>query len=118
MVCTCTLSRIHSAVNFFRASITAGPSSSRLGEQGLQENKPHARLSPRLGVAFPVDERTVPLFNYGQFYQQPNLQDLYVNYRFLDYKVRSLGCLDPSHHRPSSPLCRFFFFKQKTAYEI
>jgi outer membrane receptor protein involved in Fe transport len=70
---------------------TASLSSSRLDNADLQPNKTYARLSPRLGVAFPVDERTVLRFNYGQFYQQPNLQDLYVNYRFLDYKVRNGG---------------------------
>jgi hypothetical protein len=57
----------------------------------LTDNKTFARLSPRLGVAFPVDERTQLRFNYGQFYQQPNLQDLYVSYRFLQYKIRKGG---------------------------
>lgn len=70
---------------------TANLSGSRLDDADLQPNKTYSRISPRLGVAFPVDERTVLRFNYGQFYQQPNLQDLYVNYRFLDYKVRSGG---------------------------
>lgn len=57
----------------------------------LQGNKTYSRISPRFGVAFPVDERTVLRFNYGQFYQQPNLQDLYVSYRFLQHKVRTGG---------------------------
>jgi outer membrane receptor protein involved in Fe transport len=57
----------------------------------LESNKTYARLSPRLGVAFPVDDKTVLRVNYGQFYQQPNLQDLYVNYRFLEYKVKTGG---------------------------
>ena len=64
---------------------------STLTAQDLVPNKTYARLSPRLGIAFPVDERTVLRFNYGQFYQQPNLQDLYVNYRFLQYKVTNGG---------------------------
>jgi outer membrane receptor protein involved in Fe transport len=42
-------------------------------------------------VAFPVDDKTIFRFNYGQFYQQPNLQDLYVSYRFLQYKIRRGG---------------------------
>ncbi len=70
---------------------TANLSGSRLDDADLEPNKTYARISPRLGVAFPVDEKTVLRFNYGQFYQQPNLQDLYVSYRFLDYKVRSGG---------------------------
>jgi outer membrane receptor protein involved in Fe transport len=62
-----------------------------LETQDLVENRTYARISPRLGVAFPVDDRTLLRFNYGQFYQQPNLQDLYVSYRFLQYKVRTGG---------------------------
>jgi outer membrane receptor protein involved in Fe transport len=57
----------------------------------LVSNKVYSRLSPRVGVAFPVDEKTVFRFNYGQFYQQPNLQDLYVSYRFLQYKINRGG---------------------------
>ena len=62
-----------------------------LEAQDLQSNKTYARLSPRLGVAFPLDEKTLLRFNYGQFYQQPNLQDLYVSYRFLEYKINNAG---------------------------
>lgn len=62
-----------------------------LDTNDLVENRTYARLSPRLGVAFPVDEKTILRFNYGQFYQQPNLQDLYVSYRYLEYKVRAGG---------------------------
>ena len=68
-----------------------GNISDSLETQDLESNKSYARLSPRLGIAFPVDEKTVLRFNYGQFYQQPNLQDLYVSYRFLQYKVRTGG---------------------------
>ena len=62
-----------------------------LNTSDLTANRSYARISPRLGIAFPVDERTVLRFNYGQFYQQPNLQDLYVNYRFLQFKVQNGG---------------------------
>jgi outer membrane receptor protein involved in Fe transport len=62
-----------------------------LETQDLQDNKTYTRISPRLGVAFPVDDKTILRFNYGQFYQQPNLQDLYVSYRFLQHKVRTGG---------------------------
>lgn len=62
-----------------------------LETQDLEVNRTYTRISPRLGVAFPVDERTILRFNYGQFYQQPNLQDLYVSYRFLQHKIRTGG---------------------------
>ncbi len=65
--------------------------SDSLDSADLVKNKVYSRLSPRLGVAFPVDVKTVLRFNYGQFYQQPNLQDLYVSYRFLQHKIRTGG---------------------------
>jgi outer membrane receptor protein involved in Fe transport len=55
----------------------------------LVKNSTYARISPRLGIAFPVDERTLLRFNYGQFYQQPSLRDLYVNYDYLQYLIRA-----------------------------
>jgi outer membrane receptor protein involved in Fe transport len=57
----------------------------------LVKNRTYARLSPRLGVAFPVDDKTILRLNYGQFYQQPNLQDLYVSSKYLEYKVKLGG---------------------------
>ena len=65
--------------------------SDTLDSQDLVKNKVYARFSPRLGIAFPVTARTILRFNYGQFYQQPNLQDLYVSYRFLEYKIKKSG---------------------------
>lgn len=65
--------------------------SSSLDDADLVENKTYSRLSPRVGVAFPVSPVTLLRVNYGQFYQQPNLQDLYVSYRFLEHKVQSGG---------------------------
>jgi outer membrane receptor protein involved in Fe transport len=62
-----------------------------LDTNDLVANRTYTRLSPRLGVAFPVNEKTILRFNYGQFYQQPNLQDLYVSYRYLEYKVKAGG---------------------------
>jgi hypothetical protein len=62
-----------------------------LNSADLQASKTYSRISPRLGLAFPITERSVMHVNWGQFFQQPNLQDLYVSYRFLDYKIRSGG---------------------------
>ena len=57
----------------------AGP----LTPEDLVDAKSYSKLSPRLGVAFPIGERTQFHMNYGKFFQQPNLEDLYVSYRFL-----------------------------------
>jgi outer membrane receptor protein involved in Fe transport len=77
----------------------------------LTSNKTYARVSPRLGVAFPVDEKTQLRFNYGQFYQQPNLQDLYVSYRFLQHKIRTGGYFVGFGNPNLKP-------EQTTAYEV
>ncbi len=62
-----------------------------LDQADLVKNKKYNRVSPRLGLGFPVTDRTVLHINWGQFFQQPNLQDLYVSYRFLEHKVRTGG---------------------------
>jgi outer membrane receptor protein involved in Fe transport len=62
-----------------------------LADSNLTGSKTYARLSPRIGIGFPITDRTVLHANWGQFYQQPNLQDLYVSYRFLEYKIINTG---------------------------
>jgi len=62
-----------------------------LADSNLTESKTYARVSPRIGIGFPITDRTVLHANWGQFYQQPNLQDLYVSYRFLEYKIVNAG---------------------------
>ena len=67
------------------------PPDDSLHAEDLTENSVYSRLSPRLGVAFPVTDKTLLRVNYGQFYQQINLQDLYVSYRFLQHKIVNGG---------------------------
>ena len=67
------------------------PPDNNLEEQDLQASKTYLRVSPRMGVAFPVTERTLLRVNYGQFFQQVSLQDLYVSYAFLEHKIRTGG---------------------------
>jgi len=67
------------------------PPSDSLTSADLVSNRTYSRVSPRLGVAFPVNDKTLLRVNYGQFYQQVNLQDLYVSYAFLQHKVRTGG---------------------------
>lgn len=83
----------------------------RLDAQDLQESKVYRRLSPRLGVGFPVSDRTLVHVNYGKFFQQPNLQDLYVSYAFLEHKVRTGGYFVGFGNPNLKP-------EQTTAYEI
>src|SRR5206468_12911127 len=67
-----------------------GPSFA-LADSDLTDSKTYSRISPRLGIGFPVTDKTVMHANWGQFYQQPNLQDLYVSYQFLQYKILHTG---------------------------
>jgi outer membrane receptor protein involved in Fe transport len=43
----------------------------------LRDSKTHITVSPRIGVAFPITERTVVYGQYGQFSQQPPYQLLF-----------------------------------------
>ena len=57
----------------------------------LEDSDAETRISPRIGVGFPVSDRTVLHFSYGKFFQRPELNRLYVNYRYYEYKVKSGG---------------------------
>ncbi|MCA9728178.1 MAG: TonB-dependent receptor [Candidatus Eisenbacteria bacterium] len=57
----------------------------------LTSSKSQDKVSPRLGFAFPISEGTLFHANYGKFFQQPNLEDLYTSYRYLEYKVNLSG---------------------------
>ncbi|MEW5702643.1 MAG: TonB-dependent receptor [Candidatus Zixiibacteriota bacterium] len=63
----------------------------RLTESDLTESESVSRVSPRLGVAFPVADGSVFHFSYGKFFQRPDLQNLYVNYDYLEFKIKSGG---------------------------
>ncbi|HEU4725909.1 MAG TPA: TonB-dependent receptor [Candidatus Eisenbacteria bacterium] len=84
---------------------------SRLQETDLQDSKVYNRLSPRLGVGFPVSDQTLIHVNYGKFFQQPNLQDLYVSYAFLEHKIRTGGYFVGFGNPNLKP-------EQTTAYEL
>jgi outer membrane receptor protein involved in Fe transport len=82
-----------------------------LGPQDLEESKTYQRLSPRMGVGFPVTDRTLLHVNYGKFFQQPNLQDLYVSYAFLEHKINLGGYFVGFGNPNLKP-------EQTTAYEL
>ncbi len=48
-------------------------------ESVYKEADSKSRLSPRLGLSFPVSERSVVHFNYGIYYQVPKYTYLYTN---------------------------------------
>ena len=82
-----------------------------LSDADLTDAKTYSRISPRIGIGFPVSDRSVLHVNWGQFYQQPNLQDLYVSYRFLEYKIQTGGYYVPFGNPNLKP-------EMTTAYEV
>ncbi len=48
-----------------------------LSADDLESNTASTQISPRVGISFPVSEQTHFHLNYGRFFQQPNLNDLY-----------------------------------------
>ena len=60
---------------------------SELDRSDLENSKKFKRLSPRLGIAFPVSDKTQLYMNYGKFFQRPDLLNLYSGYDFLQKRV-------------------------------
>jgi len=70
--------------------IDQNPSDPRLrraDEGDFEETSNRVQISPRLGVGFPITDRTVFHFNYGKFFQQPNLTDLYYGTKLIEFKA-------------------------------
>ncbi|MDH4158057.1 MAG: TonB-dependent receptor [candidate division Zixibacteria bacterium] len=53
----------------------------------LEDSEKFTRVSPRLGISFPVSDRTQLHINYGKFFQRPDLRNLYVGYNFLEARI-------------------------------
>lgn len=64
--------------------VTGDPQAGTLGAEDYESAKNDNKISPRLSVSFPVSEKTQFRMSYGKFFQQPNLQDLYVSPDFLE----------------------------------
>ena len=54
----------------------------------LADAEAKQRLSPRLGISFPITDRGIIHFSYGHFYQMPSMSSLYTNSNFK-YSVAS-----------------------------
>lgn len=57
-----------------------GNSVDAVGTEQLTARKPVHLISPRLGLAFPVTDRTVFHAQYGKYVQQPQLNRLFLSY--------------------------------------
>ena len=58
-----------------------------LDESDLEESEKFTRLSPRIGISFPVSDRTQMHINFGKFFQRPDLRRLYTGYDFFEARI-------------------------------
>lgn len=82
----------------------------------LKETTPKTSLAPRLGVAFPINERAGFHFAYGHFYQFPAIKEVFTN---ADYGILnklqaggiSYGTLGNPDIKPEKTVSYEFGFK-------
>ena len=58
-----------------------------IDKEDLEDSEKFTRVSPRLGISFPVSDKTQVYMNYGKFFQRPDLRRLYVGYDFLETRI-------------------------------
>ncbi|MBD3381738.1 MAG: TonB-dependent receptor [candidate division Zixibacteria bacterium] len=77
----------------------------------LEDAEAEQRISPRLGIGFPVTDKTVFHLYYGKFFQRPELQYLYVSYDYLFYMIDAHPYFNPIGNPNLEP-------EETTAYEV
>jgi outer membrane receptor protein involved in Fe transport len=72
------------------------------------------KISPRLGVSFPVTETGVVHFSYGHFFQIPNFEFLYQNPQYkLDTGTGNIGTIGNSDLKPEQTISGEIGYKQE-----
>lgn|GEM_PF-169604 len=77
----------------------------------MEEAKAETKLSPRLGFGFPISDKTTFHLSYGKYFQRPDLQNLYVGWDYMEYRLTSAGYYYPFGNPNLRP-------EKTTAYEI
>ena len=62
-----------------------------IAESEWSDKKPVTEVSPRLGISFPISQKTVFYAQYGKFIQMPELNNVYYNNRQLGRQIVSGG---------------------------
>ncbi|MCX7609991.1 MAG: TonB-dependent receptor [Ignavibacterium sp.] len=78
----------------------------------LVKAKPRSQLSPRIGIAHPISERTKLHFSYGHFFQNPDYQFLFENNQY-DLNVR-----EPLFGQPSLDAQRTISYEVGIAHQF
>jgi len=58
-----------------------------LDESDLENSEKFTRFSPRLGISFPISDKTQMHINFGIFYQRPDLFNLYSGLNFTGERI-------------------------------
>jgi outer membrane receptor for ferrienterochelin and colicin len=93
-------------VRFDYANQLAPFRSNPLDPSSVIESEPKTQVSPRIGVAHPISDRTSLHFSYGRFFQNPDYRYFYENSQY-DLNVR-----EPLFGQPDLDAMR------TTAYEV
>ncbi len=75
-------------VDLTRPELSMDYYSGAIHPEGMVKVSPFQGLSPRLGLSFPVTDRTIFHTQFGQFVQQSRLRDLYQGYYSTSQNVR------------------------------
>ncbi len=77
----------------------------------LVDAEAETKISPRLGFGFPISDKTTFHLSYGKFFQRPDLQNLYVGWDYMEYRLTKAGYYYPFGNPNLKPA-------KTTAYEI
>lgn len=61
---------------------------------GTLRTTPKYSFAPRLGISYPITDRSSVYFSYGHFYQLPNLGDMYTNADYTRLALLQAGGVD------------------------
>jgi hypothetical protein len=75
-------------VDLTRPELSMDFYSGAIRPEGMVKVSPFQALSPRLGLSFPVTDRTIFHTQFGQFVQQSRLRDIYQGYYATSQNVR------------------------------
>ncbi len=65
--------------------------------------KTHTQLSPRLGISYPVSDKTVFHFGYGHYFQRPEYQFMYKSITDKEYDLNMIMGLRTGNGRFGNP---------------
>jgi outer membrane receptor for ferrienterochelin and colicin len=77
------------------------------------------KISPRLGISFPITDKGVVHFSYGHFFQIPRFEYLYQNPDYdLEQGTGNIGVVGNADLRPEKTVSGELGIKQQLAYNL